>query len=704
MWLIGLVSVLYVLAPGHPQLPLGGLPIGQTGIVALVLLIGAWSWARPFGSQSSSGHSALPIVRTAVLCGLVVAKLGVAWVAPDIGWLGRYYANEDFTPPIERSIDFCGLNGTRLDRDLSFSESEFPVHYLNDRRYNTGVFREWTEPFSVHWTGHLLIDAPVSVPLRLTARGRAQLIVDGVEVAAVTEADGPAGGQGEATLALSAGPHVIDVRYQKPPETAGLLRLQRVVDGGVTPAWPDGAMTPEATPPGPRRWLAPLLVVGWAIHVAALSLVVLTLWPAIRVKLGDLGRLRRESPVRWACALTGPLVIGLLLCQGLWQSQHLVGHVWTLSGGDDWLSYEAISRDGVLDGLMLSEGGVIGRGQPFAVYPGYAYFVALIHAVTGETLAGVVLVNFLLLAAATLVAGRIALRLFGPAAAIGSVVWLLALEQAAFVRYYTVTLFSENLYFVLAALTVWWLIVHVQSGGWRPIVYAALAGALASITRPSMMLLLPVALVIAAAARWRRDGPARVAAASALFVVVWFAALSPITLRNYLMSGRAVLITAGQAVTFVVYNMPTNDPKYLKDFDGTLLHGAWTLAWMFVEHPIASLETYGVKLGFSLGMVHWMGSTGTVHPELILTSLLYFTGFAFLPAMRTFAALPLHAFVVTHVATLMLTMPSNYGYRMVLPAFVLMSTAAGALAVRPLYQRAVRIWPALGRGGAEAAS
>jgi hypothetical protein len=178
----------------------------------------------------------------------------------------------------------------------------------------------------------------------------------------------------------------------------------------------------------------------------------------------------------------------------------------------------------------------------------------------------------------------------------------------------------------------------------------------------------------------------------------------PITIRNYVMSGRAVLLTAGQGASFVAYNMPVDDKRYFEGFDGTLANAASILLRMFVEHPIASIRNYGTKAGFSLGMVHWMGS-GTMHPELIATSLLYFASIIMIHGMRTLASLPLHCFVITHVATLMLTMPSNYGYRMILPAFVFMSIGAGAVLFGPAIRIIASRWPALGRAiAAEAAS
>lgn len=687
-WALVAVAALYVLVPGHPQLPLDGMPIGQTGIVILVALFGLAAWTR---------HQATAVSPKAVilLAALVAAKLAIATVTPAAGWLGHYYANEDFEPPVERSIDFRGLAATRIDPELSFFETGFPVHFYNDRKYNTGVYREWTLPFSVSWIGHVDAATPASTVVRLTANGRAEVLVDGVrrlEVASEAKATATA----EATVDLPAGPHVIEVRYRKPAETAALLRFERADGVRSAAVVSDGAVTPWPVPARARAVMGPAAIAGWVIHATTLAVTLAGLWPSLRRRLRQVLSTGQAAPIAAADMMVPVLVVGLLMAQGLWKARHLVGHVWTLSGGDDWLNYEMAARDAVLNGLMMSEGGVIGRGQPFSLYPGYGYFVALVHAVTGESLAGVVLVNFLLLAAATLVAYYLGRRLLGPVAALGGLAWLLAIEQADFVRYYTVTLFSENLYFVLVAVTLWFLVRHLQQGGWRPLIGAALAGAMASLTRPSMMLLLPAAIGLIVVARVRADGAVRAMLGAGAFAAVWMVALSPVTLRNYWMSGRAVLITAGQAVTFIVYNIPVNDPKYFKSFDGSLFNGGLVLLWMLYEHPMASLANYGTKLGFSLGMVHWMGS-GTMHPELILTTVLYLAGIAMFPGLRTLPALAIHAFILSHVATMMLTMPSNYGYRMILPPFVFMAVVAGAVAVMPLHRMATARWPILGR-------
>lgn len=668
IWVLVLVGLGYVLAPGVAWLPLSGIPIGQTGIVVLTAVIGAWIWTR--GSATPADGRWVALIAVAILI-----KVTLATVTPHTGWLGRYYANENFAGPFEPSMDFRGLDATRIDVDLTLRDTEFPVHFFNDREYNTGIFREYSLPFSVQWTGHVFVDrAQDGVTGAIAANGRAELLLDGVRQAVVA-----APGQAvKFQLAMAPGPHMIEVRYQKPADTAPMLSVEEAP--GTAAAFLAGQVSPFALA-RPLSGLTVATFLAITLHLAVIAAIAAAFWPRLRDRRGV-----RLVPVA---------VVGILVGQGLWKSRHLVGHVWTMSGGDDWLNYEMSARDVVLHGLIMSQGGVIGRGQPFSLYPGYAYFVALVHAVTGESLAGVVLMNFVVLACATLVAYRIGRLLFGTVGALAGLGWLLVLEQADFVRYYTVTLFSENLYFLLAAATVWFLMTYHARGGRRDLVWAGVCGALAAWTRPSIMLLLPFGFAGIVWVRWRTGALRQAAIDGVVFVAAWMAAVAPITIRNYIMSGNPVLLTSGQGATFVAYNMPVDDKMYFKGFDGTLFNAAMILIRMFVDHPVISSLNYGRKLGFSLGMVHWLGGSGTIHPELLLTSLGYFAAVAVLKSLRSTVAWPIHAFIVTHIATLMLTMPSNYGYRMILPSFVFMALAAGALAVAPLTPRIVARWPSL---------
>ena len=92
-----------------------------------------------------------------------------------------------------------------------------------------------------------------------------------------------------------------------------------------------------------------------------------------------------------------------------------------------------------------------------------------------------------------------------------------------------------------------------------------------------MMLLLPLAMLTIAIVHWRAAGARKSITDAIVFVTTWMVSLTPITIRNYIMSGRAVLLTAGQGVSFVAYNMPVDDKRYFAGFDGTLFNAATIL-------------------------------------------------------------------------------------------------------------------------------
>ncbi|HUQ89934.1 MAG TPA: glycosyltransferase family 39 protein, partial [Vicinamibacterales bacterium] len=427
------------------------------------------------------------------------------------------------------------------------------------------------------------------------------------------------------------------------------------------------------------------VIVAWALHLIAAGLIFAGLGPALASKFRHVRTMHWVNAARHAVM---PVVVLGLTAQGLWKSRHLVDHVFTLTGGDDWLAFEMNARDILFNGWMAPRGTVPGKGLPYFEYPGYSYFVAGVHWLTGDSLAGILLFNFLCLALATVLVHGIARRLTNERAAIVAVAWLLLIQQMDFVRYYTVTLLSENLFFPLVALTVYLFVRFAKGGEWWTLIAGAAAGGLAAATRPTMLLFLPVAMILLPIARFHKDGFARAAFVPVLVMVFWLAAISPFTYRNYVMSGKAVLITDGQARTFIDYNLPPSPPadraknqKYLEDFRNSNFSAVVILLRILWDYPMLTLSNWGTKAGFGFGMVHWMGS-GTPHPELVITSALYLAALLFVRDARRMAAWLVHGFIFTHLATLLLTMPSNYGYRMVLSMYLFMVVFVGALIVK----------------------
>ena len=69
-------------------------------------------------------------------------------------------------------------------------------------------------------------------------------------------------------------------------------------------------------------------------------------------------------------------------------------------------------------------------------------------------------------------------------------------------------------------------------------------------------------------------------------------------------------------------------------------------------------------------------------PDVLAITTLYALAVVLLPTARTLRTLPLHLFVLIHLAIMMTFLPYVYGYRQVLPMQLLMLVFDGALLAR----------------------
>lgn len=630
----------YVLVPGHPDAWFRGLPLGLWPLVALVVVV---STPALFPATS-----VLRVARAATIALLALAalKLTVAIAAPPVGWEGRYYAswNGRLDGAPRRSTEFPRLDATRIDRAIDFHDDYLPLYFLNEADFNRGMRREVTEPVACVWSGHAVVAEATSLPLSLESRGPATLSVDGQAVL-----DAASGKPASAALTLAPGDHVLTLRYLKPANTDPLLRLSGV--------------SVLVTPWNVTAWrLRAFQVAGLVARLADIGAVftfVLGLWSV-----------RRSA--RWSPALLmAAAMLALLVVQGSLAAAPLQRRALSLSGGDDWLGFEARGRAVATGDVLMLYGAPLGKADVFYYYPGYSYFLAAVHAIGGEDLSTPIFVHFLLLFGANLLVYRLVERVFDRRTAIGALVFLLAIEELAFIRHYTVTLISENVYFFTSVVTIDQLVRFAQSERRRQLVWAGVAGGVSALVRPAMMPYLgPAALIVAAVSLRMRRGFLRAATAAALLVAAWLVAVSPATTRNYVAAGALVLISSAPAVSFINYNLPPNvDGRIYRDqYLSGSASAAGVLARIVIEHPIDTIRGTGVKLGFSMGFLQLMG--GHVHPELIAASVGYVLALLLCPAARAMQTWPIHAFVLAHVAGMVLTMPSNYGYRLILPMYL----------------------------------
>jgi hypothetical protein len=665
---IFLLAGAYLLLPGHPDSFFKGIPLGLGPFVVLTVGVFAWMFFRgvPDRDRGWTRWS----VALACLCAI---KLAAALSAPPVGWIGRYYPNERFEGPYRRSTDFPHLDATRIDRAIEFRDDELPVYFFNEADFNRDIRREVTMPVTVAWTGYVQASRETTLPLVVSTRGRTTVSIDGHPAIDVASRDVPA--SRSEMLTFSPGEHRIDVTYLKPANTDPLIAVH-----GFDERRLDAPLLITHAAAGSVRRLAfrAAALVGRAADLLAGVAFVLI--------LGRLGAARREgSPNWWRVPSTEALcaaMFALFLVQGIQAAAPHVHRAVSLSGGDDWLAFEARAREVLTGGLLMPFGWAPGKGEVFYYYPGYSYFLAAVHRLTGEDLSGPIAVNFLLLFLANVVSYRIAKATVGRSAAVAGTIALVAIEELAFVRHYTVVLLSENLYFLTVPLTVLGLVRFVQHGRRTSLAWAGLAAGASALTRPVMLLyLVPAVCIVLVASMRARQKPTTILASVGVLTACWFLVVSLATIRNYLVAGSPVLICETPAHMFVQYNVPpTVDPRpYMTAYGGGIGSAARILARIVVEHPLAWLDVALRKIAFSFGVLPILG--GRLHPELVLASGGYLAALVWSSRARALDMWPIHGFIAAHLAGMVLSNPNIYGYRLILPIYLFLPMFGAHLVV-----------------------
>ena len=210
------VALAYLLTPGHPLAPLSGLPLGATAL-AVSLAIASWAVALP-------GAPPRAPAAIGVLAALAVAKLAVGWLAPAYGMLAEYRVGGG-GGPVERSTEWRGIAGTRVDAALAFRGAEFPVHFFNDvRRFNYFTANEPKRdllPFEARWTGSFWAREAGRYRLAVEANGGATLSLAGLATpdgGPLAVESGQRVREASAVADLGVGLHPLVVTYRRPAE------------------------------------------------------------------------------------------------------------------------------------------------------------------------------------------------------------------------------------------------------------------------------------------------------------------------------------------------------------------------------------------------------------------------------------------------------------------------------------------------------
>jgi hypothetical protein len=654
----------YILAPASGWGWLDGIPLEWHEAGALTLVW--WTWA---------GARRLPATRICIA--LAVAKLALGGVFVERGLAARYYANDSWTAPAERSIDFRGEPFTRRDDRVAFDPDRgphLPLHFFNDLRFN---FYRSEEPererlaYSVEWTGVLAgdsdaaervfyLDAGTDVSSSLSIDGRPLLTLD-----TRSRRSDP--------VRLESGWHALTVMVSAPYGASRRIEAGEIVDGMRQPFDGDRVYLHPAgsvrlTVDTALRWITKLIDVAVVSWLAWLGLSFLV----------------RTTPVRRIAALLwlGGFVEALLF------AYPYVGRLVLIRGGDDWLAYESYARAIALGDVIRA-----GLDGPFYYQALYPYFVALTHLVFGEEHFAVVFAQRALLVATIGWTAQTTRLLFGAGAG-----WIAALAGGAFLyakvgRWTTVVLAEP--FFI--PLLVGWVALLVKAALDEPsrsrVVAAGIVGGVATLARTTLLLAWPPTLLLWWASLRNRRGHAD---AVVTLVVIMLGVVALLSVRNWMVTSRWIPLPTSFAVNVHLGNTPTRplDPapparQAIYDRLG-LAPQVRVVSEFAIQAPDDFARGLANKALYTVGLMGWSGLPGgSGIAQLYVGAWLL----ALLGAVRTFRApVPLSPVVwlpatgaLSHAAAVVLIFPHGYTDRLILPLYPLLIPYA-AYALEPLLQ------------------
>jgi hypothetical protein len=573
----------YVLLPVEAAM-VDGIPVGRADAVALLLV----GWIAVHRVR-------IPGAWLAAAAAVAAGALSAA--APgEPGLHARYYAAAVPGGAHERSTEYDDPDYTRVDPRLAFTRGtrDFPLAFFNDHaRFNFlhGEKDRRLLEFAVAWSGWWRPRAGTHV-LYLHAPGaRAEVSLDGEAVLTLDGGPGPI--TREVTLADDW--QRLHVTFASPYGSPREFSAGVVVDGRLEPFGGGDVRTRQID--DRQRLAAAVLATGKPIA----DVVALT-W------LGGLAGLLllRHAGELWqqrsaALSAATALVVAAGALEALRFAWPWAARLRVLAAGDDPMTYEAYARDILLNGPLMNGGAHLGQAEPFYYQAFYPYFLAAAHALFGESMFGVLLLQRLFVALSAVALTWIAVRLWGRR------VWPVALVLSLLFAGWkfapiAADLLNESLY---VPLLLAWTLALLHTGHAPSLAGGAVTGilgGLAAITRSTAMLSWLVFWPLAAWT-WRERR-----AAVPVMVACSLAALLLVGVRNLLVSGDLVFSPTGGGVTLLGGNDPP-DELALNPAPRRALYqwlGAGPHAIEVMEYALAAPRHFAANLGrkalFALGV------------------------------------------------------------------------------------------------------
>jgi hypothetical protein len=705
--------LLFLLLPGHPLSFVGGLPWGPPALgcaVVLGLTVFA-AWPLPGGRW----HRWLALATLL----LAAAKVGLALTAPRYGLEASYFANDRFHNVPESSTVAPGTPYTRLDQLLDFGSDEFPLFFFNDaERFNLlgpdRLDRGKALVWSARWQGFLNVPDRRSVTIWLTVSGPGELALDGKRLLKV---DSEGRETAQARVELTPGPHELALQYARKKERSGFLKVDTDL-GGQRAALASPWIAPTAY--GAERLAADRAATGVARGVDLGFVAALGAWVVLSVG----GAVRRQR------ALERPLLalipLGFFLQDTLPRLDRY-GKMVFLGGGQDWLTHETLARDIQFNGPLMALGKPLGQGELYYAQPFYPYYLAILHALSGEDYFGVRALQMLGLGVAVVLLYALARRLFGPATGLVTLALLLGVLVPFELAWVARLLISEALYYWLMPAAVLGMVsVEERAGGrgapplspeppcppmtggsgnppssggrgagrssgdaWLWVLAGLLLG-LACITRgPTLLYLPPAALLLWLSLRRRGLGRGHAARTLAIIGLAAGAVIALVPIRNAVVAGRPALTASSGGVNMEKFHRPSDAVK-LAGVDEHPLYNRLGLDQATREvleyarqDPAGYLGSYLPLAAYTLGLGSALNplleeQPVQLQPELLVLNALYLLALVVAPRSRSFEAGLLHAFIAVHFLTMVVFAPYDYENRLVTPMYLFVAVIASA--------------------------
>lgn len=647
-----------------------GIPLGLIEASAIALVWWVWAAKRELPG-------------TITLTVLVITKLLLGVVLVERGFVARYYANDSFAPPVERSIEFRRTDYTRIDEALSFAgpgRPDLPLHFFNNLRWNyyqPGEPARERLPYSIEWNGALRGDDRVGPRTFYLAAAQGVVVELMIDTRTVASLGGDAA---EATGAVSLSPdwHTVTVKASATDGLHRRVEAGEVVEGVRRPL--DGTRI-LTQPVGDLQFVIDA-VVRWIARIANAGVLV-SLLGLVLMRVRADWRERRVGRLLWIGAIADALLFAL----------HYAGRYALQSGGNDWLVYEHLARAIAFDPLLQQPGVGPGEGGMFYFNVLYPYFVSLTHLAFGDGLLGVVLIQRFLLAAAVAWMTQLTRHLFSPRAG-----WI-ALVGGGLLLYvkggrWTNILLAEPLF--APVLAGWGLLLVRTATGTSvklAIVAAGALGGIASLIRSSLVLGWPfIVAVWSVAVRGRR------LQATVMFVASLLLVYSMLPVRTWIVTGTFAAMPTSGPVTLALANQPSHPlapvpPARRAVYDRIgltdltrgvvefLIQDPAEFAWNIFRKSIYILGFFGAS-----GMASAANESGTAGVYVVawVAALLGVIRLLRSPPAQGWALVAIPGVLaMTHFAAHVIFWPNQYADRMLLPFYFLLVPYA-ALGLEPI--------------------